>query len=216
MYSFTFDQSSPLATWILLAKKQRVVDGAKVLDVAKESADWFPPLKSALDGVNALIKHFEVSIGRVDVVQSWHGLPQQFEDVEEKVEELLPQLDRFKHHDNGRWRPRKDGSTQGVECVLAPVDYRADRSRQSSQYISGNRRNIPEIVGKEYHDSVHGQGGGSKMRATLIERLREAIVCYRVANHCVLVSGIIATRGVDIATKDNPPSNRSSHGRSSC
>ena len=47
----------------LLAKKQRVVDSAKILlDVAKESADWFPPLKSALGGVNALIKHYEVSI----------------------------------------------------------------------------------------------------------------------------------------------------------
>ena len=43
------------------AKKQRVVDGVKILlDVAKESADWFPPLKAALGGVTALIKHYEV------------------------------------------------------------------------------------------------------------------------------------------------------------
>jgi hypothetical protein len=52
-----------LTVYVLLAKKQRVVDGAKILlDVAKESADWFPPLKSALGGVNALIKHYEVFI----------------------------------------------------------------------------------------------------------------------------------------------------------
>jgi len=45
------------------AKRQRVVDGAKtLLDVAKESSDWFPPLKSALGGVDALIKHYEVSV----------------------------------------------------------------------------------------------------------------------------------------------------------
>jgi len=45
------------------AKRQRVADGAKILlDVAKESADWFPPLKSALGGVNALIKHYEVLV----------------------------------------------------------------------------------------------------------------------------------------------------------
>ena len=51
---------SPLTAWIPLAKK-RVEDGVKILlDVAKESADWFPPLKSALGGVNALIKHYEV------------------------------------------------------------------------------------------------------------------------------------------------------------
>ena len=46
-----------------LAKKKRIVDGMKtLLDVAKESADWFPPLKSALGGVSALIKHYEVLV----------------------------------------------------------------------------------------------------------------------------------------------------------
>ena len=44
-------------------KKQKVADVAKILlDIAKESADWFPPLKSALGGVNALIKHYEVPV----------------------------------------------------------------------------------------------------------------------------------------------------------
>jgi hypothetical protein len=47
----------------LPAKRQRAADGAKILlDVAKESADWFPPLKSALSGVSALIKHYEVLV----------------------------------------------------------------------------------------------------------------------------------------------------------
>ena len=51
---------SPLTAWKPLAKKQRATDGAKILlDIMKESADWFP-LKSALGGVNALIKHYEV------------------------------------------------------------------------------------------------------------------------------------------------------------
>jgi len=50
-----FDRSS------LRAKRQRVADAAKILlDVAKDSSDWFPPLKLALVGVNALIKHYEV------------------------------------------------------------------------------------------------------------------------------------------------------------
>ena len=53
----------PLTTLRILAKKQRVTEGIKILlDVAKESADWFPPLKSALGGVNALIKHYEVLV----------------------------------------------------------------------------------------------------------------------------------------------------------
>jgi len=57
-----FDRSNPTA------KKQKVVDAAKILlDVAKESSDWFPPLKSALGGVNALIKHYEVLVEFVAV-----------------------------------------------------------------------------------------------------------------------------------------------------
>ena len=44
-------------------KKQRIADGAMILlDIAKEFADWFPPLKSALGGVSALIKHYEVLV----------------------------------------------------------------------------------------------------------------------------------------------------------
>jgi len=40
----------------------RGVNGVKILlDIAKESSDWFPPLKSALGGISALIKHYEVS-----------------------------------------------------------------------------------------------------------------------------------------------------------
>lgn len=45
----------------LPAKKRRIAEGAKLLfDIVKESADWFPPLKSALGGMAALIKHYEV------------------------------------------------------------------------------------------------------------------------------------------------------------
>jgi hypothetical protein len=59
----TLGKVSLLIVWNPLAKRQRVVDGTKILlDIAKESADWFPPLKSALGGVNALIKHYEVLV----------------------------------------------------------------------------------------------------------------------------------------------------------
>ena len=50
------------------AKRQRLADLVKMtLDVAKESSDWFPPLKSALGGVTALIKHYEVLVDRMTV-----------------------------------------------------------------------------------------------------------------------------------------------------
>jgi hypothetical protein len=46
---------------LFTAKRQRIGGGVNILlDVAKESADWFPPLKAALGGVNALIRHYEV------------------------------------------------------------------------------------------------------------------------------------------------------------
>ena len=62
-YFATFCGVGPLTAQDLPAKKQRIADGAKVLlDIAKESADWFPPLKSALGGVNALIQHYEVLV----------------------------------------------------------------------------------------------------------------------------------------------------------
>ena len=62
MSSFNaFGTIGPLTIRWLLAKKQRVTEGIKILlDIAKESADWFPPLKSALGGVSALVKHCEV------------------------------------------------------------------------------------------------------------------------------------------------------------
>ena len=31
-----------------------------LLDVSHESSEWFPPLKSCLGGINALVKHCEV------------------------------------------------------------------------------------------------------------------------------------------------------------
>jgi len=55
----------------LLAKRQRVADGAKLLlDIAKESSDWFPPLKSALGEMSALIEHYEVLVEFVTVAHN--------------------------------------------------------------------------------------------------------------------------------------------------
>jgi len=49
-----------------VAKKQRIIDATKMLlDIAKESSDVFPPLKSCLGGINALIKHYDVRRYRV-------------------------------------------------------------------------------------------------------------------------------------------------------
>ena len=66
----TFCEISHLTVRRFPATGQRVADGVKVLlDVAKESSDVFPPLKSALGLVNALIKHHEVVTGWIIVGQ---------------------------------------------------------------------------------------------------------------------------------------------------
>ena len=36
-----------------------------LLDIAKESTDAFPPLKSCLGGINALIKHYDVRLRQI-------------------------------------------------------------------------------------------------------------------------------------------------------
>ena len=59
------------------------------------------------------------------------------------------------------------------------------------------------------------KGEDSKIVAKLIERLREAIVCYQVGNYCASALNIIDRRGVDISTTSNLPSNHPSHSRSS-
>ena len=70
--SSTFRAANSLAARRLLAKRQRITNCAKILlDISKESSDWFPPLKSALDGVTALTKHYEVFVELIDVATSY-------------------------------------------------------------------------------------------------------------------------------------------------
>jgi len=88
-----------LTTRTLLAKKKRVWDFTKILlDIAKESSDWFPPLKSALGGVCALVKHYEVIIDWAVAVHDSCGRLQEFDDVKEKIEDLIPRLNMFKEN----------------------------------------------------------------------------------------------------------------------
>jgi len=62
------------------------------------------------------------------------------------------------------------------------------------------------------------KGEDSKIVAKLIERLREAIVCYQVGSYYASVLFIIERRGggVDIPTASDLPSDHSYHSRSSC
>ncbi|KAF9785412.1 hypothetical protein BJ322DRAFT_1108847 [Thelephora terrestris] len=62
--------------------KRRCIDGTKILlDIAKESSDAFPPLKSCLGGITALIRHYE-----------------ECKDVEDKLKDLIPWLIKLKYY----------------------------------------------------------------------------------------------------------------------
>ena len=74
------------------AKRQRLIDATiTLLDIVKESADAFPPLKSCLGAIDAFRKHCEVCPCRFAVI-SLTCSPQQSKDVEEKLRDLIPWL----------------------------------------------------------------------------------------------------------------------------
>ena len=90
---------TPLTVLIFLAKRRRIVNCGKILlDVTMECSGLFPPLKAALGAVSALVKHYEVLPESATVAHNSPNPSQQYEDVKEKVEDLIPQLDRFKQH----------------------------------------------------------------------------------------------------------------------
>jgi len=113
---------------------------------------------------------------------------------EEKVEELLPQLDRFKQNiitktvdGDPEETNRRRGLTVYVHrLITAPTA----PNRRCSTF-----EKIEEISQKLLAKSVIARftdkGEDSKIVARLIERLREAIVCYQVGNYCVSASSVI-------------------------
>jgi hypothetical protein len=167
------------------AKRQRVADGIKILlDIAKESSDWLPPLKSALGRVNVLIKHYEVFVDWVVVAHNLHERSQQSKDVREGVEELIPHLKGFKQNVN-------TGTTDGDE---------GERERQSELFryacrllamhtlINGLCSALEEIEKRlwvllEKHVVAWflDKGEDSKEVTKLIKQLRVAVIHYQVS-----------------------------------
>ena len=67
-----------------------------ILDIAKESSDWFPPLKACLGGINALVKHYDVCHAVAGCSEALLTcLFQQSEDIKNTLEELIPWLTKL-------------------------------------------------------------------------------------------------------------------------
>ncbi|KAF9784547.1 hypothetical protein BJ322DRAFT_851719 [Thelephora terrestris] len=131
--------------------KQRISDCAKtLLDTAKESADVCIPLKPILGGVSALVKHYE-----------------QFEDVKEKVEELIPLLNRFK----------QDIATATVEGDPEETNRRLGLIRKFKEIEDLSEK----LSAKGSITRFVDRGEDSKLVARLIERFRETILYYQIS-----------------------------------
>ncbi|KAF9784529.1 hypothetical protein BJ322DRAFT_851232 [Thelephora terrestris] len=163
------------------SKRQRTVDCAKtLLDIAKESADWFPPLKAALGGVSALIKHYE-----------------QFEDVKEKVEELIPQLDRFKQYiatATVEEDPEETNRRTGLTRIFKQIE-------ELSEKLSAKGA-ITRFVDR---------GEDSKAVARLIERFREVILYYQISQQQAIyrqITDLTASFGALLKLQEKPPAVR--------
>jgi hypothetical protein len=175
------------AHW-LPAKRQRIADGAKILlDVAKECSDWFPPLKSTLGGVNALIKHYEVFVEWMPAVT--HNLrecSQEFKDVKEKIEDLIPHLNRFKQNANAAAtdgdQAEKERRSELSRCACQSLTTPAlvDGIRSALERIE---KRSQELLAKGVAARFIDKGADSGEVARLIEHLREAITHYQVSEN---------------------------------
>ncbi|KAF9645055.1 hypothetical protein BDM02DRAFT_3173723, partial [Thelephora ganbajun] len=147
------------------SKKQRVADVTQILfDIAKESTNWFPPLKSALGEVTALIKRYE-----------------QFEGVKDMIKGLKPQFYRLKQNIT----TTSDGDREEVgrrkELTRCP-----HRLPTASTLVDGLRSALKEIeersqelLAKSTAARFLDRDSGEVTR--LVERLREAITHYHVS-----------------------------------
>ncbi|KAF9645955.1 hypothetical protein BDM02DRAFT_3189254 [Thelephora ganbajun] len=133
------------------SNNQRVAGATKILlEAAKESADRFSPLKSALGGVTALIKHYE-----------------QFEDVEDRIKDLKPQLDRFK---------------QNITTI--PVDGDPEETRRRKVLTSALEeieKQSRELLARGMTTQFVDKEGDSGEVARLVERLREVVTHYHIS-----------------------------------
>ncbi|KAF9643729.1 hypothetical protein BDM02DRAFT_3191286 [Thelephora ganbajun] len=136
------------------SKKQRFIDAFKtLLDIVKESTDAFPPLKSCLGGISALIKHYE-----------------EYNDVKGKLDDLIPWLEKLLVT-LVKVNPSDDCDEAERRSQLA----------KSLEDIGTQALALPE-KGKvsQFFDKTKDSGEVIMLR---VEKLRQAIVIYQHHNN---------------------------------
>jgi len=154
-----------------------------LLDIARESSDWFPPLKACLGGINALVKHYDV----------WHivagcskalltCLFQQSEDVKDTLEQLIPWLKKLLES------PAKvdpNGDQQEVErrSQMARLV-----SSQSARYerpilcrsLEDIAQRLQALLAKGKFTRILDKTQDAQEVRRLIEQVRQTILVYQV------------------------------------
>jgi len=169
-----------------------------LLDIAKESSDWLPPLKSALGGMNALIKHYEVLVRWMTAAHNLHERPQHFQDVREKISDLIPVLERFKQNittatidgDQAETQRRIELSRCARRLLNAPTLTKGLRSA-----LGDIEKRSRELLAKGTAVRFLDKGADSGEVVKLVERLRVAIAQYQVSGNLFVASSTTHAAG---------------------
>jgi len=177
-----------------------------LLDIAKESSDAFPPLKSCLGGINALIKHYEVRWNKVFLIPLTIAT-QEYNDVKDKLSGLIPWLDKLldtlakvNPNDDREEVERRSQLAKFapyLEYLVHPTLTLHDRSLEDIE----TRAQALLAKGKVTRALDKKQDLGEVI--TLVEKLRQAILIYQVSvrgdsTWRLLTPGTDVTATVDI------------------
>ena len=127
-----------------------------------------------------------------------HEASQQFEDVREKIEDLIPTLERLKQDttvttadgDHAEKQRRSELSRYACRSLTSPTPVNGLLST-----LEEIRRRSRALLEKSIATRFVEKGEDSKEVARLIERLREAITRYQVSGDRLVASGTVQTEG---------------------
>ncbi|KAF9790951.1 hypothetical protein BJ322DRAFT_418044 [Thelephora terrestris] len=132
-------------------KKHRFNDAMRILlSLATDSADACPPLKSCLGGITALIKLYDET-----------------KDVEDKVGDLIPWLNKLK---NNMTTASASGTNEETE-----------RREQLTRSLEDIEKRSQELLGKGKAARILDKARDSGIIVKLVEELRQAILIYQLS-----------------------------------
>ena len=195
---------SSLTTQRLPAKRQRFGSGAKILlDIAKESSDCFPFLKSALGFVNALIRHYEVLIElggcHTQLTYISPGL-QGREGKGRGTHSPVGEVQTEHCRDEERRRPSGDPAALRILQVRPSTTHYTIPVDLLPSALEEIEKRSHALLKKGGTARLVDKGEDSVEVTRLIERLREAITHYQVGENYVVASNTAHIRAGITAT----------------